>query len=148
MCYTTSLRRQHDTMLSLASDLHGKLDGIEDFGDAAWALRQLARITGLLKFHLAAENGALYPRLMASPDRATAAMASRYHTEIGVIERAYSAYVSKWGSSSAILTDLEGFRRDTRAIFAALAQRIERETHEFYPVVDAVHAVPERRAFG
>lgn len=146
MAYTANLRRQHEAILSLAAELVATLDSLDTQSGAASASMRLARLTGVLQIHLAAEDRALYPRMKASADRAAADTASRFMNEMGGLGEVYSDFESRWRSSSAILADPDQFRSEAGAVLTALGNRIERENAELYPLADAIIADPRRAA--
>ncbi len=134
---TTTLRRQHDTALKIAGEILAEAESLTD--DRTHALKvtlQLARLTGLLKIHFAQEDRGLYPSLMASGRGGVAQVAQRFFEEMGKIGPAYEAFVAKWSNVDTLATDPAGFRTECAAIFAALADRIERENEILYPLVD------------
>lgn len=146
MRYTENFRRQHDAILAKAADVAEAARTLANEADAAQAANRLAQLNGIVQVHLAAEDKTLYPRLMASSDSEAAETASRFSSEMGGLAEVYFAFAAKWRTSRAILTDPEGFRRESTAIFAALATRIERENSELYPLVDDITAHSQRAA--
>lgn len=104
---------------------------------ASEARRLLSRLSGILRVHLAMEDQALYPRLAQHADEKLRTLASRYAEEMGSIQADFTDYLSRWPSRGAIAKDPEGFMKETRAVFTALRERIDREDEELYPLVDA-----------
>ena len=132
MGFTDKFRVHHNEILGVAGQITDELKGKADAG----ALRMLlSNLAGKLNFHLALEDKALYPRLMASNDSAANALATKFMTEMGGLGQAFTTYNNKW-SVSAIRADAAGFANETRAIFTALTQRIARENRELYPLAD------------
>lgn len=139
MIRTASLRRQHDAALLLAGEIKRLIAelGEAPHADGAFRITLLfAKLTGALRIHFAQEDKLLYPALMASGRGGTAATARRFFEEMGRIGPAFADYVEKWRTSAAILADWKGFRGETEALFAALADRIARENEELYPLAD------------
>ena len=66
MSPTYTFRRQHDALMDLAAQLTASMQSIDSLEDAKQAARLLAKMTGVLTQHLAAEDKSLYPRLMSS----------------------------------------------------------------------------------
>jgi iron-sulfur cluster repair protein YtfE (RIC family) len=139
MSYTDKFRTQHDEILALATGITGMLEAREP--DAGAVRRQLSVLAGKVNIHLAMEDKALYPRLMERKGSRTHAVASRYMTEMGGLAQVFSDYTARW-QVSAIRADMPGFANDTRKVFGALAQRIERETTELYPLADREASEP------
>lgn len=141
MSRSANLRRQHDAILALASDLTDAQSTLATHAEAALAATRLAKLTGVLNLHLAAEDRALYPQLRASSDPAVAETARRFMREMGGLAKVYAEFAARWRSATTILADPEGFRTETAAVLSALGTRIERENTELYPLADG--AVPD-----
>jgi hemerythrin-like domain-containing protein len=137
MTHTTNLRRQHDVILALADDLVAAQESLATSAEAAGAATRLAKLTGVLQLHLAAEDRALYPRLRASSDAAVADTARRFMREMGGLAQVYGEFEARWRSASAIQANPDGFRAETAAVLGALGTRIARENAELYPLADA-----------
>lgn len=146
MTYSANLRRQHDAILALANELIAAQASLRIPAEAAEAARRLAKLTGVLQLHLAAEDKSLYPRLKASGDAEVAETASRFMDEMGGLARAYGDFDAKWRSEAAILSDPAGFRSQTAEVVAALSTRIARENKELYPLADAAAGNPRQAA--
>lgn len=145
MALTDNLRQQHDAATTLVAaielEIAGTGAGVECPDDVAWRISLLpAKLTGTLRFHLAAEDRALYPQLTASRDPEVAKLARHFVDEMGEIGPAFMAYSERWGRSTAIRDDFARFCRETIAVFAALGNRIDRENRELYPLADRVSA--------
>ncbi|MEM8726526.1 MAG: hemerythrin domain-containing protein [Pseudomonadota bacterium] len=136
MSRTQILRRQHQTLDQLATQLEHSMEQIKTHDDAMRCARQLAKMTGILQFHLAAEDHSLYPRMQASSDPTTARTARSFAQEMGGLATAYAEFADKWRTGNAILSDPEGFRTEAQLIFSALSKRIERENEELYPLAE------------
>lgn len=136
MSRSANLRRQHDAILALASDLTAAQSSLTSQAEGALAATRLAKLTGVLNLHLAAEDRALYPQLRASSDPAVADTARRFMQEMGGLAKVYGEFAARWRSATAILANPEGFRTETAAVLSALGTRIDRENTELYPLAD------------
>ncbi|TZG26189.1 hemerythrin domain-containing protein [Sphingomonas montanisoli] len=139
MSRTANLRRQHDDAVAIVGEFNALLagrPGIETRDGAFQATLLLAKLTGLLRIHFAQEDRQLYPSLMASGGRA-AMIARRFVDEMGDLGPTYGAFAQRWESAARILSDPRGFRRESKAVFTALADRITRENEQLYPIADA-----------
>jgi len=139
MIRTASLRRQHDAAILLVGEIKQLIAELGDAPHADGAFRitlLFAKLTGALRIHFAQEDKFLYPAMMASGRGGTAATARRFFEEMSRIGPAFADYVEKWRTSAGILADWKGFRCETEALFAALADRIARENAELYPLAD------------
>lgn len=136
MSQTQIFRRQHDALELLAADFMAALGTCKTELQARDCARTLAKLTGILLMHLAAEDRSLYPRMMASQDVATAQTAHRFAEEMGGLAGAYRDFNAKWSRAEAILADVPGCMAEAQSVFAALGNRIARENDELYPLAD------------
>lgn len=138
MSATTRFREQHDGLLALATEISACLDANEISQDASKVKSLLSKLMGKLKVHLAMEDKSLYPSLLEKGDDQLKAMTQRFIDEMGGIGEAVETYADKWSTASAIQNDVQGFISETNAIFAALAERIDKENNELYAAFDAL----------
>ena len=131
MGFTDKFRVQHEEILALAGEITAELKGKADAGVMR---KQLSNLAGKVNFHLAMEDKALYPRLMQQDAEANK-MALRFQKEMGGLAGVFVEYTNKW-PLAAIKSDPAGFANETRKVFGALAQRIERENAQLYPLAD------------
>jgi hemerythrin-like domain-containing protein len=129
-------RDQHDELLKIASDISSYLDVDRLSENAGEVSRLLSQLLGKLSVHLSMEDKALYPKLSEHPDGRVRSMARSFIAEMGGIGEAVNEYKNKWSSSLEIQKNPRDFIEQTKGIFAALAQRIERENNELYRAVD------------
>lgn len=132
------LRRQHDAAVALVETITASIRKYRDTADAYEISLNLAKLNGLLRIHFAQEDRSLYPAMRVSPDPEVAATAEAFQQEMGDLGQAFATYVGRWGTSSAIAAQFVQFRDESAAVFGALANRIERENHNLYPLADAM----------
>lgn len=136
MAKSDRFRQQHDELLGLANELAATLDTAKLSTDASTARSVLNQLAGKLLLHLSAEDKHLYPELMASNDDQTRTVAQQFVDEMGGIAEAFTTYNDKWKTASSIQGDPAGFINETKAIYGALAGRIEKENTVLYPLMD------------
>lgn len=146
MSRTSSLRKQHDALLALAAEISEASTGLASLLDAERLYRLLRQLDAILTEHLASEDRFLYPDMLASSDRRTAALASRFCEEMGGLTKDYAGFAARWNSAGALLDDPDSFQRDWTGLQGALAFRIQRENAELYPLADAAEGAPGRKA--
>lgn len=140
MARTDSFRKHHDEIMAIARDINGKL-GSTIAHDVAENIRALlSRLAGLVNLHLAMEDKALYPTLLAHSDPSVAATARRYSDEMGSVAAAFVAYIKAWPTAAAIKADPVAFSTESKGIFNTLSKRIHRENTELYVLLDAIAA--------
>ena len=144
---TDSLRRQHHAASLLGTRLRDLVDHYRGGGDAYRVSLQLARLHGLLRLHLIAEDAALYPALLGSGDARTVALAREMQAETGLLAEGLERFMTRWSSSALIGSDFPAFRAELGELLDQLVARIGREDNELYPLADAlaVEKADERR---
>ena len=138
MSRTAALRAQHDRAEHLSKRLQTALAQHRDGEDCTPLARDLAKLVGLLKIHLAQEDRSLYPFMQAHGDSEGARVAQAYQEEMGGLAKAIEAFAARWPGAGAIDRDFAAFRREASDVLLALAQRIERENETLYPLADAL----------
>lgn len=132
-------RTQHDELLEIANDIAQHLSTAALAQDASTARALLSKLLGRLKVHLSMEDKSLYPRLMAHPDPRISGVAKKFMDEMGGIVDVVTAYSEKWSTERKIQANADAFVLETQGLFSALANRIDKENNELYPLVDAYH---------
>jgi hypothetical protein len=126
--------------MKIAREINGMLgDTIAD-NAAETISMQLARLAGVVNLHLAMEDKALYPALLAHSDATVAATARRFNEEMGSLAATFVAYIKAWPTAAAIKADPVRFSTESKAVFNALSKRIHRENVELYVLLDATEA--------
>jgi hemerythrin-like domain-containing protein len=136
MTPTQILREQHDELLKSARDLTWQLNAERIAAEAAEIRSKVSHMLGKLTVHIAMEDEVLYPELLRHDDPAVRAMARLYMEEMGSLGRIISGYKNAWPSSSAIGKDPDAFIIQTKAMFASLTKRIEKENTRLYPAIE------------
>lgn len=136
MSKTARFRDQHVEMVGVVKKLAGLLNADKLSKDASEARQLLSELAGKLKMHLAAEDNALYPQLLAHTDAKIKGLASQFQKEMGGIKDAFEGYIRKWSTPQTIQADAKTFVTETNGVFQVLAKRIEKEDNELYPLVD------------
>ncbi len=133
---TEQLRHQHagimDVVVTISDHLTEAtlLDHIPDI------LGHMIDLSGRLRAHLAVEDKMLYPMMIAADHPLASDRAAEYQEEMRGLAADFESYMSKWRSFTAIEADPKGFVTDTRALFEALSDRIDRENNRLYPLAD------------
>lgn len=96
----------------------------------------LAKLAGVLKIHLAMEDNALYPRMLAHTDAAVRQTASEYQKSMGQLAPAFETFYEKWRRYGEIESAPDEFIAAWRAIADALKKRMDLEDANLYQVAD------------
>jgi hypothetical protein len=133
MSATGNFRKQHAEILEIAKNIDANLPRLPGAaGDVRALLNSLA---AKVSIHLAIEDEALYPRLRAHQDARVQNTAKKFTDEMAGIKDAFQKYLKAW-TEGAIKANVAGFATETRGLFGALGQRIQRENTELYPLLD------------
>lgn len=133
-----SFREQHNELVQVVTEISGYLDGTKLQDDAQAVSSLLNKLTGKLKIHLRMEDTILYPQMINSSHDVAAKTAKQFQEEMGGLSKVYLDYAEKWNAARKIQGDLDGFLAETKQVFAALAQRIERENNDLYPLAEKI----------
>lgn len=129
---TNTYRIQHEELERIAGALAGKLVT----GSADELRKDLVRLAGALKVHLALEDRSMYPRLLEHEDSAVRSTAREYQRTMGDLAPAFDAYYQKWMRRNAIEDSRADFASDTAQIAKALGSRIKLENENLYDMID------------
>lgn len=89
-----------------------------------------------LKAHLALEDRGLYPQLLSHPQDKVRLTAQIYQAEMGNLGLEFEALETRWASAGQLEADPAAFARETEALLQRVEQRISREDHGLYALVD------------
>jgi iron-sulfur cluster repair protein YtfE (RIC family) len=136
MKQTDRFHKQHNELLELAKKIDELLVPEQLANDATEVRRCLSDLVGKLRMHLAAEDNALYPSLLKHENEEVKAIAQQFIDEMGNIGAVLASYLEKWSSHLPIQDNPMDFIKETRGIFSALADRIEKEDNKLFPLLD------------
>ncbi|MDM7957585.1 hemerythrin domain-containing protein [Blastomonas sp.] len=130
------LQSQHEACLAIIQDIQTRSACIADRPSAVEITLMLARLTGILRIHLALEDEILYPALRKSSDPHVAAIGERAWREMGGLADIFLDFIDRWKRADALLANQARFRSESDTVFKALAQRIDMEHREVYPLAE------------
>ncbi|KAF1701468.1 hemerythrin domain-containing protein [Pseudoxanthomonas suwonensis] len=125
-----AILEQIDTLRSLSRA--GVRENAEQISQA------IVGTASLIKFHLAAEDQVLYPRLARSGLPALESLSARYQAEMQGLAEAFGRFVERWRVPSRLQGDPDGFRHDANTVLRALYDRLRREDRELYPAASGI----------
>ncbi len=133
---TESFRQQHQEILQIVKEMAAGLDPQKLAKDAGPMRSLLSKLVGKVSMHLTMEDNSLYPLLIAGKDAAASQTAKVFQTEMGGIKTTFTAYAQRWPLASDIQAQPAQFVSETKQIFAALGNRIEKEENDLYVKAD------------
>jgi hypothetical protein len=146
MAFSDRFRQQHEEAGRAAGQLRAMVERHRAGDDTVPIAVQLARLFSALRTHFAEEERCLYRALTATRNRDAAALARRFHQQMGSLAWDWEEFMQRWSSSTVIALDFAGFDYALGRLLAALDHRIERENATLYPVADALFPDLEGRA--
>jgi len=132
---TENFVRQHTEILDMAGEILGLLKADLSLDEASKIRNMLSTLAGKVSIHLAMEDNGLYPRLKESKDPAVQKTTLEFIREMGDIMEKFKAYNERWPVPRSIHEAPSQFIVETKLIFAALQNRIERENTLLYPLI-------------
>lgn len=138
MSRTDSFRTQHIEIVALVTDISSKLNPATLPAQADNVRSTLTSLAGKLSFHLGMEDKHLYPLMLQNANPQTKQMAEKFMAEMGTLADIFKNYTQKWPSADSIKKDPEGFCVQTKEIFKALADRVQREESQLYQLADQI----------
>ena len=138
MTFSDRFRLQHDEVSAAARQLRCLVDCYRPGDGTIPIATQLARLFSVLRNHFAEEEQCLYRPLTATQDRDAAALAQRFHRQMGSLAWDWEEYMQRWASSAVIALNFATFEFTLGRLLAALEARIECENTILYPVADAL----------
>lgn len=132
---TENFVRQHNEILDLAGEITGLLKADLTLDDASQIRNMLSTLAGKVSIHLAMEDNGLYPRLKESKDPVIQKTTQEFIREMGDILEKFKSYNDRWPIPRTIHEAPSQFITETKLIFSALQNRIERENIMLYPLI-------------
>jgi hypothetical protein len=146
MAFSDRFRHQHDQASMAARHLRALVARHRPGADPLPIAVQLARLFSALRSHLAEEERYVYRALTATRDRDAAALARRFHRQMGSLAWDWEEFMRRWSSSAVIAHDFAAFEYALDRLLAALDTRIVCENATLYPVADALFPDWQERA--
>ncbi len=132
---TNNLLRQHDEMLDLAAKIGQYQSQLQVQENAAIISNLLSQLAGKLKMHLMVEDQFVYPKLAIHSNAQIQKTSQNFASEMGDLGKAFGDYKTKYLGATKIADNADLFITDTKAVFGALAKRMDKETHLLYPLL-------------
>ncbi|MEK6578293.1 MAG: hemerythrin domain-containing protein [Bdellovibrionota bacterium] len=136
MAKTDNFRKQHKDLLGIVGQITAVLNPAAVKKDPNGVKQLLSTLAGKITVHLAMEDEALYPEILAKGSPQAKQTAQAFMKEMGSIKTVFTGYVGKWSTPDVIGTHAEDFCHETKQLFSALGNRISREDNELYPLYD------------
>lgn len=93
-------------------------------------------MSSVIKVHLSAEDQFLYPYLEKVNDQKLKTMSVNFQREMADIVAEYEKFSRRWNTANKLINCDEAFRRDANVVLRKVHERMQREDHNFYPLVE------------
>ncbi len=130
-----NILRQHDELFEVIKKIEAYQTQEKVQENAFEISKLLAQLSGILKVHLLSEDKFVYPALMKQQDSKVRTTAENYAHEMGELGAIFTAYKTKYLSASKIADDAVAFLAETKEVFLALENRIQKENAFLYPLL-------------
>ncbi len=137
---TSILRKQHEKLAGRVLEVFDLLSP-EELSVSKQAIHErnlLSEFMGVLEWHFGMEDELFYPELLKHENTELREMTKRYIEEIGGLKERFAEYNKKWEETDSIKDDADGFVKETRDIFDALSERIQRENNELFVLIETL----------
>jgi hypothetical protein len=136
---TEQYRARHAELSEVVSAISEKLDTRSlDNGGAADVCMLMSRLAGIASVHLASVDDVLSPAMIGSSDREVADTAERFRAEAVGLKSNIESFFLEWNSPDTVMSDPQGFKSESENLFAALGDRIARESAELFPLAGRI----------
>lgn len=138
MANIDNLERQHAEIKDLFLKIKKDISSNDIKVNLDTLVRNINTLAGKLNMHMNSEDKFLYPALLESKDQQLKAIAKQYSEEMGHIHIEFNNYKNKFNTRSKILSDIDGFLKESKAIIILLENRISKEDMHLYPKMKSV----------
>lgn len=130
---TRLFREQHEELKRLMESLRPQLN---ETPLSAMALQSFKTYAHTLREHLAMEDRGIYPRLLAHGAEQVRLMAQIYQAEMGSLGRDFDALARQWDHQAQTAVVAPALIQEVKDMLDRLEQRMDREDHGLYALVD------------
>jgi len=138
MANINNLERQHTEIKELFSKIKQEVTSNDISVNLDILVKNINTLSGKLNIHMSSEDKFLYPALIESKDQQLKQIAKQYSEEMGNIHMMFNNYKNKFNTKSKILSDVEGFLKESTDIIKLLENRISKEDMHLYPKIKAL----------
>ncbi len=132
MLYLETLKRQHEEIAEIISDIKSDIDQKDIAKEALEISSKISNLAGKLKVHLNTEDQYMYPQLLKSSNSEVQTTAQAYIDEMGTISTEFMAYKDRFNTRTKITNEIDLFVSESKRIFSLLQQRIAKEDSNLY----------------
>lgn len=138
MANINNLERQHSEIKELFSKIKQEVISSNITSNLDTLVKNINTLSGKLNIHMSSEDKFLYPRLIESKDDQLKQIAKQYSEEMGSIHIKFNDYKNKFNTKSKIVSDVDGFLKESKEIIKLLENRISKEDTHLYPKINAL----------
>lgn len=130
-----NLLRQHNEVFDLMDKI-STYQSSEQVKENVWEISNLlARLSGIIKMHLASEDKFVYPALSKHKESKIRNTAEAFVNEMGELAKVFEKYKIKFLGAGKIAENAADFLVESKIVFSALRERIRKENLSLYPLL-------------
>lgn len=135
MTILSTLMRQHQELLQIIIEISAGLDDNGKLTANSDAIQKsLSKLAGKLIAHLAVEDNVFYPALLSCNDQVVISTARQFIDEMSGLKQVFTQYMDKWSTAIEIQKNPGEFSKETKNVFSAIKNRMQREESILYPL--------------
>ena len=138
MANIDNLERQHSEIKDLVSKIKQEVISSDIALNLDTLVKNINTLSGKLNIHMSSEDKFLYPTLIESKDQQLKQIAKQYSEEMGNIHIEFNNYKNKFNTKTKILSNIDGFLKESKEIIKLLENRISKEDMHLYPKIKAL----------
>jgi iron-sulfur cluster repair protein YtfE (RIC family) len=138
MANIDNLERQHSEIKDLVSKIKQEVISSDIALNLDTLVKNINALSGKLNIHMSSEDKFLYPTLIESKDQKLKQIAKQYSEEMGNIHIEFNNYKNNFNTKTKVLSDIDGFLKESKEIIKLLENRISKEDMHLYPKIKAL----------
>lgn len=125
------LKNQHTEILDIIKESKILVNDLSDENKTSLA-KNISRLAGILKIHLANEDRYLYPSFINSGEATLKAKSEAYQKEMGNLNTIFTEFKNSYNTKSKIDQKETEAKKAILEVFSAVEKRIDKEDHDLY----------------
>ncbi len=128
------MKEAHKKIYSSLDEIDKMLNDIED--NTSEVAKEISRLAGTLKVHLASEDRYLYPTMLKSTDVTLHKKAKEFQTSMGGLSQKFMIFKDQYNTQAKIKQNLSTAENDIKQMLKKINDRMHKEDKELYPLAE------------
>ncbi|UCH79695.1 MAG: hemerythrin domain-containing protein [Nitrospiraceae bacterium] len=108
---TDKLKKQHEEIFKLMTEMSSKLNSDDIARDPSQVCKLISDLADDLNYHLTMEDHSFYPKLFNHPDKHIVETAQKFVREVIGIKDSFTLYTSRWKDHGSVQNNPDNFMR-------------------------------------